>query len=85
MLSAAGIAPIGCISYAAFRLNSPRFPGLAAKDGSYTRQDIRALQAVANDYSVTITPEIDAPAHALAFTQYRPDLASPTSQKSFLI
>ena len=70
--------------YAAFRLNSPRFPGLAAADGSYTQQDIRALQAVANEYHVNITPEIDMPAHDLAFTQYRPDLASPTSSKEFL-
>ena len=70
--------------YAAFRLNSPRFPGLAAKDGSYTRQDISALQAVAKEYGVTITPEIDAPAHDLAFTQYRPDLAMPNASKEFL-
>ncbi|MEO8973797.1 MAG: family 20 glycosylhydrolase [Ktedonobacteraceae bacterium] len=70
--------------YAAFRLNSPHFPGLAAADGSYTQQDILALEAVASKYHVTITPEIDAPAHALALTQYRPDLASPTYSKEFL-
>ncbi|GAC1447675.1 MAG: hypothetical protein PVSMB4_03580 [Ktedonobacterales bacterium] len=70
--------------YAAFRLNSDRFPGLAAKDGSYSRQDIRGLQDLAQQYAVTITPEIDAPAHALAFTQYRPDLASPSYSKDLL-
>jgi hexosaminidase len=70
--------------YAAFRLNSDRFKGLAAKDGSYTRQDIRELQDVARQYAVTITPEIDTPAHALAFTQYRPDLASQKYSKEFL-
>ncbi len=70
--------------YAAFRLNSPKFPGLAATDGSYTKQDILALEAVASKYHVTITPEIDMPAHDLAFTQYRPDLASQTSSKEFL-
>ena len=70
--------------YAAFRLNSPRFPGLAARDGSYSRQDIRALQDVARAYAVTITPEIDAPAHDLAFTQYRPDLASQNASKEIL-
>ncbi len=69
--------------YAAFRLNSPRFPGLAAKDGSYSQQDIHALVSLADAYGVTITPEIDAPAHALAFTQYKPALASPYS-KEFL-
>ena len=70
--------------YAAFRLDSPRFKGLAAKDGSYTEQDMRKLQTIAKQYAVTITPEIDAPAHDLAFTQYRPDLASKTNSKEFL-
>lgn len=70
--------------YAAFRLNSPAFKGLAAPDGSYTQQDMRALQDVAKQYAVTITPEIDMPAHDLALTQYRPDLASPNYSKEFL-
>ena len=42
------------------------------------------FRSVAAKYGVTITPEIDAPAHDLAFTQYRPDLASPTLSKEFL-
>ncbi len=79
-----GNSPDWMHKYAAFRLNSDRFPGLAARDGSYSRQDIRELQAIARAYAVTITPEIDAPAHDLAFTQYRPDLASPDSSKEFL-
>jgi len=79
-----GDSPDWMHKYAAFRLNSDRFPGLAARDGSYSRQDISALQAIARAYAVTITPEIDAPAHDLAFTQYRPDLASPNSSKEFL-
>jgi len=70
--------------YAAFRLNSNNFPGLAAKDGSYTEQDILALESVARQYHVTITPEIDAPAHDLALTQYRPDLARPKYSKDML-
>jgi hexosaminidase len=80
----AGTLPDWMHRYAAFRLNSDRFPGLAAKDGSYTQQDIRELQDVAKQYAVTITPEIDTPAHDMAFTQYRPDLASPTNNKEFL-
>jgi hexosaminidase len=76
-----GKSPDWMHKYAAFRLNSTRFTGLAARDGSYTEQDIRELQAVAKQYSVTITPEIDAPAHDLAFTQYRPDLASKTDKE----
>lgn len=70
--------------YAAFRLNSPAFPGLAAADGSYTEQQIQELEQVAAAHAVTITPEIDTPAHALALTQYRPTLASPTYSKEFL-
>ncbi len=70
--------------YAAFRLNSPAFPGLAAKDGSYTQQQIQELEQVAQTHAVVITPEIDTPAHALALTQYRPDLASKKYSKEFL-
>jgi len=70
--------------YAAFRLASPRFKGLAARDGSYTEQDMRELQTIAKQYAVTITPEIDAPAHDLAFILYRPDLASKTDSKELL-
>jgi hexosaminidase len=70
--------------YAAFRLNSARFKGLAAKDGSYTWQDMRELQDLARRYAVTITPEIDTPAHALAFTQYQPGLANAQQSKEFL-
>jgi hexosaminidase len=70
--------------YAAFRLDSDKFKGLAAKDGSYTKQDMRELQDLAAQYHVTITPEIDAPAHSLAFTQFRPDLVSPKYGKDLL-
>lgn len=70
--------------YAAFRLNSPVFPGLAAADGSYSEQDIRNLERFTQEHAMTITPEIDTPAHALALTQYRPDLASPQYSKEFL-
>lgn len=79
-----GDAPDWSTKYAAFRLKSDRFPTLAAKDGAYSRQDMRELQDLAKRYGVTITPEIDAPAHALALTQFRPDLASPTYSKEFL-
>ena len=70
--------------YASFRLNSPNFPGLAAADGSYTEQQIKELELVASEHAVTITPEIDTPAHALALTQYHPDLASPHYSKEYL-
>jgi hexosaminidase len=79
-----GNGPDWTTKYAAFRLSSPRFSGLAAKDGAYTRQEMRELQDFAKPYGVTITPEIDVPAHALALTQFRPDLASKTLDKSML-
>jgi hexosaminidase len=79
-----GTGPDWTTKYAAFRLASPQFPGLAAKDGAYTRQEMRDLQDFAKPYGVTITPEIDVPAHALALTQFRPDLSSPTLDKSLL-
>lgn len=70
--------------YAAFRLNSPALPGLAAPDGSYTEQQILDLEQFASERAVTITPEIDTPAHDLALTQYRPALANPKYSKEFL-
>ncbi|HEY3992428.1 MAG TPA: family 20 glycosylhydrolase [Ktedonobacteraceae bacterium] len=70
--------------YAAFRLNSPAYPGLAAGDGSYTEEQIKELELVASEHAVTITPEIDTPAHALALTQYHPNLASKQYSKEFL-
>ncbi len=79
-----GNGPDWTQKYAAFRLSSDKFKGLAAKDGSYTKQDMRELQDLAAQYHVTITPEIDAPAHALAFTQFRPDLANPAYAKDLL-
>lgn len=63
-------------TYSAFRLESSTYPGLAAKDGHYTKQEFIDLQKLAEDYHVTIIPEIDVPAHSLAFTQYKPEIGS---------
>lgn len=63
-------------TYAAFRLESDSFPGLAAKDGYYTKKQFRDLQLLGNHYGVNVIPEIDIPAHALAFTHFNPDLAA---------
>lgn len=63
-------------TYAAFRLESDRFPGLTAKDGSYTKEEFRDFQKMANRYGIEVIPEIDAPAHSLAFTHYNPKLAA---------
>lgn len=63
-------------TYSAFRLESDRFPGLTAEDGSYTKAEFRQFIADAAALGIEIIPEIDVPAHSLAFTSYRPELAS---------
>lgn len=63
-------------TYAAFRLECETYPGLTAKDGFYTKREFTALQLEGMDYGVNVFPEIDIPAHSLAFTQYRKSLGS---------
>lgn len=61
---------------AAFRLECETFPGLTAEDGSYTKREFVGFQKEAARSFVEVIPEIDVPAHSLAFTHYRPELAS---------
>ena len=63
-------------TYAAFRLESDTYPGLAAEDGYYTKREFIDLQKLAENLYVEIIPEIDAPAHTLAFTHYKPEIGS---------
>lgn len=63
-------------TYAAFRLECETFPGLAARDGYYTKQEFIDFQEEAAARFVEIIPEIDVPAHTLAFSHYRPELGS---------
>jgi hexosaminidase len=63
-------------TYAAFRLECDTYPGLTARDGSYTKAEFRDFQKEAMALGVEIVPEIDAPAHSLAFTHYDPELGS---------
>ena len=63
-------------TYSAFRLECDTYPGLTAQDGSYTKQEFIDLQILAESKFVNIIPEIDVPAHSLAFTQYRPEIGS---------
>lgn len=71
-------------TYAAFRLESTTFPGLAAKDGHYTKDQFRQLQKMGMDYGVNVIPEIDVPAHSLAFTHYKPEIGSDTYGRDHL-
>lgn len=61
---------------AAFRLECDTYPGLTARDGSYTKKEFIELQKLADSCGVEIIPEIDVPAHSLAFTQYKPEIGS---------
>ena len=61
---------------AAFRLECDTYPGLTAKDGHYTKAEFIELQKLAEQYGVNIIPEIDVPAHSLAFTHYKPEIGS---------
>ena len=63
-------------TYSAFRLECDTYPGLTAQDGSYTKQEFIDLQILAESKFVNIIPEIDVPAHSLAFTQYKPEIGS---------
>ena len=63
-------------TYAAFRLESTTFPGLTARDGSYSKQEFIDFQHEAADRFVEIIPEIDVPAHSLALSHYKPEIGS---------
>ena len=63
-------------TYAAFRLESDTYPGLTARDGFYTKKEFIDLQKLAENVYVEIIPEIDAPAHTLAFAHYLPEIGS---------
>lgn len=63
-------------TYAAFRLECDTYPGLTARDGYYTKKEFGEFQDEASSYFVEIIPEIDAPAHTLAFSHYNPSLGS---------
>lgn len=63
-------------TYAAFRMESDRFPGLTAKDGHYGKDEFKEFQRMALDYGVLIIPEIDVPAHSLSFVHYKPEIGS---------
>ena len=63
-------------TYAAFRLESELFPELSAKDGCYGKDEFRQFQKDAAKMGVNIIPEIDVPAHSLAFTHYRKEFGT---------
>lgn len=71
-------------TYAAFRMESELFPELTAKDGHYGKKEFRDFQLEAAGRGVTIIPEIDVPAHSLAFAHFRDELGSTEYGKDHL-
>jgi N-acetyl-beta-hexosaminidase len=63
-------------TYSAFRMESETFPGLTARDGYYTKKEFIELQKFADSLGIEIIPEIDIPAHSLAFSMYKPEIGS---------
>ncbi|WP_316767953.1 family 20 glycosylhydrolase [Pedobacter frigiditerrae] len=63
-------------TYSAFRLESTTYPQLTAKDGHYTKAEFKELQLTGQKYGIRIIPEIDVPAHSLAFTKAFPEIGS---------
>lgn len=63
-------------TYSAFRLESSTYPELTSKDGHYTKAEFKELQKTAQLYGMRIIPEIDVPAHSLAFTKVFPEIGS---------
>lgn len=64
--------------YSAFRLWSedPAVEGLnKRRNESYTRADYEHMEQSCAARGVTLIPEIEAPGHALVFTQWKPELA----------
>ncbi len=63
-------------AYSGFRLatDNPDFAGLASEDGAYDREDWQSFEDAAAAHHMMIIPEIDAPAHARAIIEWKPEL-----------
>lgn len=70
--------------YWAFRIESTTYPNITATDGSYTKQEVIALQDLGDIYGITITPEFDSPSHARPYTKIRPDLINTAKGDRYL-
>lgn len=70
--------------YGAFRIECSTYPGLTARDGSYTKAEFRQFQKDAAKQGVTIVPEFDSPAHSSCFIKYDPTLRSKDYDETHL-
>ncbi|WP_197056126.1 family 20 glycosylhydrolase [Flavobacterium gilvum] len=71
-------------TYSGFRLENETFPNLPTPGEYYSKKDFIDLQILAENYGITIIPEIDVPAHSLAFTKAFPQIASAAYGKDHL-
>lgn len=71
-------------TYSGFRLENERYPQLPTKGEFYTKKEFIDLQVLAETYGVNIIPEIDVPAHSLAFSKAFPQIASKEYGKDHL-
>lgn len=71
-------------TYSGFRLENSMYPQLPTKGEFYTKKEFIDLQLLAEQYGVNIIPEIDVPAHSLAFTKAFPQIASKEYGKDHL-
>lgn len=71
-------------TYSGFRLASETYPDLPTPGEFYTKKAFREFQLMAQDYGVTIIPEIDVPAHSLAFVKAIPEIGSDKYGKDHL-
>ncbi len=67
-----------------FRLENDTYPGLASKDGHYTKKQFKDLQKKAFRYGIKIIPEIDVPAHSLSISKVIPEVSSDKYGKDHL-
>lgn len=63
-------------TYCGFRLENSMYPQLPTKGEFYTKKEFVDLQILAEQYGINIIPEIDVPAHSLAFSKAFPQIAS---------
>lgn len=62
-----------------FRLDDPiHYPYLATPNQNFSQEDIEKLKQVAENYHITLVPEIDIPGHASAITQYYQNIYAPS-------
>ncbi|PRZ25282.1 family 20 glycosylhydrolase [Flavobacterium granuli] len=71
-------------TYSGFRLENEKYPQLPTKGEFYTKKEFIDLQVLAESYGINIIPEIDVPAHSLAFSKAFPQIASKEYGKDHL-